>query len=226
LRTLHRWHGCRCGWHQHEHGERGDEAHAPSVARPPVRGHQRARFCNYSTLATWSSVIIAFDQRPAPTTRLCHQQYGATCGLPCVGDQEIECLHPRFADPRQVRDCSVPARSSNPRKGAVVGDVLKSRDNGLVGGSNPPGHVSWSLTNSPQFAGVSAVQIPRMRSLPRMKTAQRWFGAFRLWRPKSVSRCAEKAAARDSVRMRQRPVCIQEIGEELDWDMVGRLPPG
>src|SRR5258707_9451108 len=24
LRTLHRWHGCRCGWHQHEHGERGD----------------------------------------------------------------------------------------------------------------------------------------------------------------------------------------------------------
>jgi hypothetical protein len=86
--------------------------------------------------------------------------------------------------------------------------------------------VSWSLTNSPQFAGVSAVQIPRMRSLPRMKTARRWFGAFRLWRPKSVSRCAEKAAARDSVRMRQRPVCIQEIGEELDWDMVGRLPPG
>ena len=86
--------------------------------------------------------------------------------------------------------------------------------------------VSWSLTNSPQFAGVSAVQIPRMRSLPRMKTARRWFGAFRLWRPKSVSRCAEKAAARDSVRMRQRPVRIQEIGEELDWDMVGRLPPG
>src|SRR3982074_94735 len=52
--------------------------------------------------------------------------------------------------------------------------------------------VSWSLTNCRQFAGVSAVQIPGVRSLPRMKTAQRWFGAFRLWRPKSVSRSAGK----------------------------------
>ena len=51
-----------------------------------------------------------------------------------------------------------------------------------------------------------------------MKTAQRWFGAFRLWRPKSVSRCAEKAAARDSVRMRQRLVCMQEFREELGHD--------
>jgi hypothetical protein len=27
---------------------------------------------------------------------------------PCVGDEEIECLHPRFADPRQVRDSKPP----------------------------------------------------------------------------------------------------------------------
>ena len=36
LRTFHCRYGCRCGWHQHEHehGERGDEAHTPSVAQP------------------------------------------------------------------------------------------------------------------------------------------------------------------------------------------------
>ena len=35
LRTLHRRYGRRCGWHQHEHehGERAEEGHAPSVAR-------------------------------------------------------------------------------------------------------------------------------------------------------------------------------------------------
>ncbi len=40
--------------------------------------------------------------------------------------------------------------------------------------------VSRSLTNSPPFAGISAVEIPAVRSLRRMKTARRRFGAFRL----------------------------------------------
>src|SRR6266498_3500159 len=44
-------------------------------------------------------------------------------------------------------------------------------------------------------------------SLRETKTVRKRIGAFRLWRAKSVSRCAVKAPARDSVRMRQRPVC-------------------
>ena len=39
MRTLHSRYGCRCGWHQHEHGERGGAAHAASVTRAPVWGH-------------------------------------------------------------------------------------------------------------------------------------------------------------------------------------------
>src|SRR6266481_8698420 len=78
--------------------------------------------------------------------------------------------------------------------------------------------VSRSLTNSPQFAGISAVQIPAVRSLRRMKTACRRFGAFRLWRLKSVSRRAGKA--RPETRFacdRDRFACknFERIWEEL-----------
>jgi hypothetical protein len=41
--------------------------------------------------------------------------------------------------------------------------------------------VSWSLTNSPQFAGVSAVQIPGVRSLPPVEGAIAPIVAPSLW---------------------------------------------
>ena len=41
--------------------------------------------------------------------------------------------------------------------------------------------VSWSLTNSPQFAGVSAVQIPGVRSLPPAEVAIASILAPGLW---------------------------------------------
>jgi len=44
------------------------------------------------------------------------------------------------------------------------------------------------------------------------------FGAFRLWRPKTVIPAGGEGATRDSVRMRQRPACMQEFREELGYD--------
>jgi predicted oxidoreductase len=83
--------------------------------------------------------------------------------------------------------------------------------------------VSRSLTNSPPFAGISAVEIPAVRSLRRMKTARRRFGAFRLLASEIRFPAGGEGAARDSVRMRQRPVRVEgfeRIGGVIDKFVV------
>ena len=53
------------------------------------------------------------------------------------------------------------------------------------------------------------------QSLQGRRTAERQFGAFCLWRLKTVSPECGEGVAGDSVRMRQRLVCMQEFREEL-----------
>src|SRR3981081_3458773 len=56
------------------------------------------------------------------------------------------------------------------------------------------------------------------QSLQGRRTAERQFGAFCLWRLKTVSPECGEGVAGDSVRMRQRLVCMQEVREELGHD--------
>src|SRR5262249_16654727 len=83
-------------------------------------------------------------------------------------------------------------------------------DNGVVAGLSPAGPTTHSHANRdfPRFD-----EYPRFRggagptcSLCREEgPLQRQFGAFCLWRPKTVSRGACEGAAGDAVRMRLRP---------------------
>ena len=67
---------------------------------------------------------------------------------------------------------------------------------------------SPSPRNTLDFPRFGAGVIARSRSLRETKTVRKRIGVLRLWRPKSVSRCAVKAPARDSVRCdRDRFAC-------------------
>ena len=71
--------------------------------------------------------------------------------------------------------------------------------------------------------------MARSRSLRETKTVRKRIGALRLWRPKSVSRCAVKAPARDSVRCdRDRFACKRfedPSALQTDPDRGLKLPP-
>ena len=78
--------------------------------------------------------------------------------------------------------------------------------------------VSWSSTNSPSFSGLFAIQFYRLPVSARKK--DRSEAVWGLLSLAAENRFPERGegAARDSVRMRQRPVCRQEFREELGHD--------
>ena len=63
--------------------------------------------------------------------------------------------------------------------------------------------ISRGLTNTPRFCGAAG---PACSLCKEEGPLQGQFGAFCLWRPKNRFRGGWEGAARDSVRMRQRPV--------------------
>src|SRR5262249_15199771 len=67
--------------------------------------------------------------------------------------------------------------------------------------------ISRGLTNTPRFCGGAGPACSLCREEGPL---QRQFGAFRLWQSKNRFPGAWEGAVRDSVRMRQRPVCGQE----------------
>jgi hypothetical protein len=96
-------------------------------------------------------------------------------------------------------------------------------DNRLVAGSSPPGPTTHSHANRdfPWFDEYPAVLRGRkagLQSLQGRRTASEAVRGLLSLASKNRFPGAWEGAARDSVRMRQRPVCSQEFREELGHD--------
>jgi hypothetical protein len=83
--------------------------------------------------------------------------------------------------------------------------------------------VSQSLTNGPQFAGVSAVQISGVPSLPHAEVAIAPILAPQSLAPEiRFPACGQGHGQRLGSHATETGFCMQEIGEELGWN-IGTL---
>ncbi len=78
---------------------------------------------------------------------------------------------------------------------------------------------SPSPRNTLDFPRFAAGAMARSRSLRETKTVRKRIGALRLWTPEIRFPVRGEGPARDSVRMRQRPVCVKRF-EMVRWCLV------